>query len=119
MADILDPIIKGFVGQYARPSAEEVVKAYDTIKHYQIEWTRLQSLTTVPNTSDQVADNSQSSLGAGADGRGPITGQVLTALNTLYGLLITSLEVTATVGGVTKARVEWLRDIAVNRIPRF
>lgn len=119
MPDITNPQIVLFTGTYGRAVAEELVKAYDTMKQYRIEWTRLLGQASVPNTSDQIADGSQSSLGNSADGRAPVTGQVLTAEDALAALLITAFETTATVGGVTKARVEFMRDIAVNRVPRF
>src|ERR1051326_2918402 len=93
MADITTPEIVRFANEKGRPEADAAGQLYQTCKRFQQEWVALlNNVGSVPNTTDQIADGSQSSAGLSADGRKPMTGAQLNVLKSLADAMVTWFE---------------------------
>jgi hypothetical protein len=115
--DITDPQVVKFARERARPFADQLEQTYQTAKRLQQEWAALVASVTPANTADQVADGSQQSLGAAADGRKVMTGQALTGLKAWADQLVTWFETVP--GGQTLTRIVLVQQVTVNGQPRF
>lgn len=70
--EIDNPELIRFSNEKGRICADSFFQAYNTVKQFIDLWDNLNTL--MPNSYDEIADGSQSSLGTQADGRKPITG---------------------------------------------
>jgi hypothetical protein len=70
--EIDNPELIRFSNEKGRICADSFFQAYNTVKQIIDLWDNLTTL--MPNSFDEIADGSQSSLGTQADGRKPITG---------------------------------------------
>jgi len=70
--EIDNPELIRFSNEKGRICADSFFQAYNTVKQFIDHWDNLNTL--MPNSYDEIADGSQSSLVTQADGRKPITG---------------------------------------------
>lgn len=113
MADIITPEIKVFANERGRPMADVIEQMYQTGKRFQQEWAAMVINVTPPNTSDQIADGSETSRGANADGRKPFTGAQLNNLKTLVDAFVTYLETG------NPSRIAQVQQVTTNGQARF
>jgi hypothetical protein len=71
--NIENPELIRFSNEKGRICADSLLQAYNTAKQFLSHWDNLNS--EMPNTNDEVADGSHTSMGNSADGRKPITGE--------------------------------------------
>lgn len=119
MPDNTNAIAVSFSNQKARPTADVLGTSYQTMKRFQQEWVAENIATNIPNDTNQIADGSQTSLGALADGRKPVTDQMVNNLKALVDALVTYLDTNVTIGGVTNTRIVWLQQMTVNEQAKF
>ncbi len=67
------PELIRFSNEKGRICADSLLQAYNTAKQFIEHWNNLN--TAMPNTADEIADGSQTSMGISADGRKSITGE--------------------------------------------
>ncbi|MEK6860374.1 MAG: hypothetical protein AABY07_00245 [Nanoarchaeota archaeon] len=113
MADITNQLIIRTCNEKIRPTAEELVSAYDHCIRLKNWWDANNIGGACPNTADNIADGS----GPTGDGRPQMTGRKANhARNFIDPFLIfmDTVEV-----GDTQSRITRLRQIAVNTEMRF
>lgn len=88
--DIDHPELVRFSNEKGRICADSFLQAYNTAKQFLDHWNHLS--VNMPNTTDEIADGSQSSLGDSADGRKPITGEKYNQFRTSCENFVTFVE---------------------------
>lgn len=88
--DIDNPELVKFSNEKGRICADSLLQAYNTAKQFIEHWDNLN--TAMPNTADEIADGSQTSMGISADGRKSITGEKYHQFKTSCESIITLVE---------------------------
>lgn len=88
--DIDNPELVKFSNEKGRICADSLLQAYNTAKQFIEHWDNL--TTAMPNTADEIADGSQTSMGISADGRKSITGEKYHQFKTSCESIITLVE---------------------------
>ncbi len=88
--DIDNPELIKFSNEKGRICADSLLQAYNTAKQFIEHWNNL--TTAMPNTADEIADGSQTSMGISADGRKSITGEKYHQFKTSCESIITLVE---------------------------
>lgn len=88
--DIDNPKLVKFSNEKGRICADSLLQAYNTAKQFIEHWNNL--TTAMPNTADEIADGSQTSMGVSADGRKSITGEKYHQFKTSCESIITLVE---------------------------
>lgn len=88
--DIDNPELVRFSNEKGRICADSVLQAYNIAKQFIDHWNHFSS--PMPNTTDEIADGSQSSMGNSADGRKAVTVEKYNQFRTACKKVITLME---------------------------
>lgn len=117
MPDVTTPAVVRASNEILRPTADIVAQAYDACRTFVREWAIIDQVLSVPTTDDEIADGSQTSKGADADGRLPLTLRSFKIALEVANQFITWFEANA--DGRTTPRKTYIDRIAVNSRARF